>query len=907
MEEIITSPNDKCEYKTYKLENGMRVFLIRDYISHKCAVAMSVNVGFMNDKIYGTAHLLEHMLFLGTKKYPDDSSFQLFVSHNGGSYNAYTSHNNTCYHFTVNNDSFEEAMERFSDFFVDPLLSEKSIIKEIRAVNAEHEKNINNDVFRTLHILKLDCYNDHGFHNFSTGNNDTLKVDGISSEIRQFYESSYSSDNMTLVVLTTEQLDNAKKLIDKLFSNVKKKNIIVNNRQTGKILEKFNIINIKPRMNKNILEIYWDVEYNNDYYSTSTNLICSLLGNEEEGSIFYALMNKGYIYSLNCEALHVNDRRLIEIDIELTEHGIEHENEIIGCVKQYINMLKIKYEKLDTYYNELTTIDMNNFTIARKNNPEISIFRILNAYLKGVDPKHVMSYVTHSKKYNDIIDDLNKILNTMDNFTVIRSYINNNPIENTEPYYGISYSFDKLDVTATESFILDIPPKNIYIPKSIDVLSGKLSEYPIRIINEDNFISFWKLDTRFNTPITNVIVKIYLKELIKSEEITKYELIKKCVCIKMLLKCLLYDFTTNIYMCKQTNCNFSIHLKYNSYIEIDITCYSDVIHLVIELIKKMLLTHDISENALNIVKTLATDHYTNVKNYSPYEKCFYLFNKNIIRFEFDYKDALKVIDKISINDVNTVSFSDSYIVMFICGNTTIEDATNISMLFTKEIISLNSSKEIMPFKPTLTDMDIFKESYSKIIEEDSENDYEHNSAIYCCIPLAKYRIGVNDWNIVHCSAKVFDAIVKELYFNTMRTTKGYGYIVKSSTTEYGNVIIILFYYFIVQTPSKEKLQQIKQDDYEFIKSCKKFIEDVDDKTFETIINSLIKPLTCEFENEDEVVNYYMYQIDAKYYKYDYKEILIDTYKNTTKKDILTFYDKYFNTDPMFVSVIGNKH
>jgi insulysin len=50
----------------------MRCILIEDAESDKSAVSLDVNVGCSLDEepFLGTAHLLEHMLFLGTKKYP---------------------------------------------------------------------------------------------------------------------------------------------------------------------------------------------------------------------------------------------------------------------------------------------------------------------------------------------------------------------------------------------------------------------------------------------------------------------------------------------------------------------------------------------------------------------------------------------------------------------------------------------------------------------------------------------------------------------------------------------------------------------------------------------------------------------------------------------------------------------
>lgn len=66
---------------------------------------MSVNVGHMDDPTdrAGLAHFLEHMLFLGTEKYPNCEEYRTYLSKHGGSSNAYTSALETNYYFNCSN------------------------------------------------------------------------------------------------------------------------------------------------------------------------------------------------------------------------------------------------------------------------------------------------------------------------------------------------------------------------------------------------------------------------------------------------------------------------------------------------------------------------------------------------------------------------------------------------------------------------------------------------------------------------------------------------------------------------------------------------------------------------------------------------------------------------------------
>ena len=70
----------------------MEVLLISDPKTEKASAAVDVNVGYFLDPDYlpGLAHFLEHMLFLGTEKYPKEGEYQNLIKKYGGRTNAYT-------------------------------------------------------------------------------------------------------------------------------------------------------------------------------------------------------------------------------------------------------------------------------------------------------------------------------------------------------------------------------------------------------------------------------------------------------------------------------------------------------------------------------------------------------------------------------------------------------------------------------------------------------------------------------------------------------------------------------------------------------------------------------------------------------------------------------------------------
>ena len=86
-----------------------------DPTTDKAAAAMDVNVGHMSDpwELPGLAHFLEHMLFLGTDKYPDENSYSQYISQHGGSNNAYTASDHTNYYFDITPEFLPEEFSYF--------------------------------------------------------------------------------------------------------------------------------------------------------------------------------------------------------------------------------------------------------------------------------------------------------------------------------------------------------------------------------------------------------------------------------------------------------------------------------------------------------------------------------------------------------------------------------------------------------------------------------------------------------------------------------------------------------------------------------------------------------------------------------------------------------------------------
>ena len=153
---IEKSKSDKFDCLIKILPNGIKALLVSDPDSDKSSAALAVNVGSLTDSPdeLGLAHFCEHLLFMGTEKYPSENDYEDYLSKNGGTSNAFTSIDKTVYYFNVDNKGFEGALDRFAQFFISSKFSEGSVEREINAINSEFSKNKNNDTWRLDQLFR---------------------------------------------------------------------------------------------------------------------------------------------------------------------------------------------------------------------------------------------------------------------------------------------------------------------------------------------------------------------------------------------------------------------------------------------------------------------------------------------------------------------------------------------------------------------------------------------------------------------------------------------------------------------------------------------------------------------------------------------------------------------------------
>ena len=174
---VITNNIDQKQYRALTLDNGLRVLLVSDSRADMGAASLDVHIGSGSDpeEWEGLAHFLEHMLFLGTTKYPEAGEYQQYIKEQGGSHNAYTALEHTNYFFNVQADSLEPALDRFSRFFIDPLFTEEYVDREREVVHSEYQAKLKEDGRRIWDAGKVLINPEHPAAGFSVGSRHTLK------------------------------------------------------------------------------------------------------------------------------------------------------------------------------------------------------------------------------------------------------------------------------------------------------------------------------------------------------------------------------------------------------------------------------------------------------------------------------------------------------------------------------------------------------------------------------------------------------------------------------------------------------------------------------------------------------------------------------------------------------------
>jgi insulysin len=514
--EIIKSPNDNRDYLAFELDNGLKVMVISDPGTDKAAASLEVGTGSGDDPAQrqGLAHFLEHMLFLGTSKYPTAGEYQSYLSAHSGSHNAFTAHDRTNYFFSIDNDYLEPTLDRFARFFIDPLFSPEYVEREKHAVHSEYQSRLKEDSSRSHAVFRQVINPRHPAANFAVGSLDTL-ADRPGATVRDdligFYEQNYSADEMSLVVLGAGSTDQLKAVVESKFNAVPRRKTdatvvteplfragqlpatvrVQSIREMHQLTLSFPVPPIRPHFEKR------PVRY-----------ISALLGHEGPGSLLDTLKQRGLAKHLSA-GLGINneDSATLTVRIDLTAEGFERYDEIVDLSFQYLQLIKQSGVQ-PWIFNEELQISATAFRFKENGNPTSYVTRLANNldryplaevihgdFLYGdYDPRLINDYLDYLRPDNVLVT-----LTARDTTT-----------DQVDPWYSTPYSLAPLAPSQVKAWsggeidpALKISAPNIFLPSDFSLRANNASGKPEVIRSLPGYRLWFKQDQKFRIPKAN--------------------------------------------------------------------------------------------------------------------------------------------------------------------------------------------------------------------------------------------------------------------------------------------------------------------------------------------------------------------------------------------------------------------
>ncbi len=215
-------------FKKTILKNGLRVITIPQKNSRPVTVLVLAATGskYEEKEISGISHLLEHMLFKGTKKRPDKIAISEPLDRVGGNYNAFTGKDYTGYYAKVDFENFDLALDIISDIYLNSLIDEKELEKEKKVVIEEINMYYDQPASYVQNLWDRVLYGDQpaGWDIAGT----KKSVLGLKREqLVDYMKRQYSALNTVVIVAghIREHQEVIKK-VEKYFSGIKKRKII---------------------------------------------------------------------------------------------------------------------------------------------------------------------------------------------------------------------------------------------------------------------------------------------------------------------------------------------------------------------------------------------------------------------------------------------------------------------------------------------------------------------------------------------------------------------------------------------------------------------------------------------------------------------------------------------------------
>uniref|UniRef100_A0A8P4GJV8 Insulin-degrading enzyme n=1 Tax=Dicentrarchus labrax TaxID=13489 RepID=A0A8P4GJV8_DICLA len=820
--EIIRSPEDKRVYRGLEFTNGLKAMLISDPTTDKSSAALDVQIGSLSDpgNISGLAHFCEHMLFLGTKKYPKENEYSQFLSEHAGSSNAFTSGEHTNYYFDVSHEHLQGALDRFAQFFLCPLFDESCKDREVNAVDSEHEKNLMNDAWRLFQLEKATGNPNHPFSKFGTGNKLTLETrpskDGIDirQELLQFHSTYYSSNLMGLCVLGRESLDDLTSMVVNLFGEVENKNVPIpefpeHPFQEEHLKQFYKVVPIKDIRN---LYVTFPIPDLQKYYKSNPgHYLGHLIGHEGPGSLLSELKSKGWVNTLvGGQKEGARGFMFFIINVDLTEEGLFHLSRIWLQMSFNCDLNKVAFRFKDKerprgYTSKVAGL-LHYYPLEEVLAAEYLLedFRpdLIEMVLDKLRPEHVRVAVV-SKSFEGQTDK-------------------------TEEWYGTQYKQEAITeetlmkwASADLNGKFKLPMKNEFIPTNFEIYPLEKDSPSVPTLIKDTAMSkvWFKQDDKFFLP----------KACLNFEFFSPFAYVDPLHCnmAYLYLELLKDSLNEYAYAAELAGLNYDLqNTVYGMYLSVK--GYSDKQHILLKKIIEKMATFEIDEKRFDIIKEAYMRSLNNFRAEQPHQHAMYYLRLLMTEVAWTKDELREALDDVTLPRLKAFIpqlLSRLHIETLLHGNITKESALGMMQMVEDTLIEHAHTKPLLPSQLI---------RYREVqVPDGGWYVYQQRNEVHNNCGIEIYY--QTDMQTTHDNMllELFCQIISEPCFNTLRTKEQLGYIVFSGPRRANGVQGLRF---IIQS---EKAPHYLESRVEaFLCTMEKAVEEMSEEAFQKHIQAL---------------------------------------------------------------------
>jgi len=314
------------EYELKK--NGLKVLYIHDDTAPVAGLMVTYLVGSRHEATghTGATHILEHMMFKGSKKFPRKNTESVIarLGKKGWQLNASTWLDRTNYYEVFPDEYFEYAVRLEADRMRNAFITKKDLDEERPAVLSEHAMKENDSSEFLEEKVWATAFLAHQYHHSTLGW--LSDIENISAEkLKNFYDTYYHPNNAVVTVVGNIERNVSLSLIAKHFGIHKKspqpipKTHTIEPKQTGR-----RFVEVNRAGTKNIVEIVFKVPEALHDDTPTVMMLSEILGNGKTSRLYRALVDKKLASSVWSNYMPFYDPSLIMF-YAIPNNGVTHE------------------------------------------------------------------------------------------------------------------------------------------------------------------------------------------------------------------------------------------------------------------------------------------------------------------------------------------------------------------------------------------------------------------------------------------------------------------------------------------------------------------------------------------------------------------------------------------------------